>query len=538
MSQPWERYQQAKDPAQPGAAAIGSPAAPAQAASLTAADDKRDWVDKIKDYAKQKYDEANDPKQYDEKAFGMPLHIGNPEGRAAGKKFIDGASSILGYPFQFGDRIQDMGLDEKDTADKVGIPIPYTNDKKVTVRQLENLIGNTLGAKKASELTEFLGNKMFESSNKGIDAAVEIGKGKEGGVSPVLRKYGIRGGEESKLKQMDTLDREVFRPHQADVEAQATAAGGKPDMEKVVAELQQHINQKKSQWDNAMTSDRTETIAKMQADLEELRGMVPRASQPVTVASEPEVGYSANTAAREHQLNPSHGPEGVNFTNSRPPVETNTGAAVNTEMQTPIDARGQAIPAKQEGAIVGPDDEIVSLPRQSKTVMTKARPGPTLTQARELKTETGGDKSLWSRERKTSMQEWDKKKYGALQRAVEEGVDQGSPGQGAEYAKTNADWGRVLDAKPRAQLEAMREARKTSSTQVKGGLLAAGKGPAAAAMEAVRLLNKYGKSVGGYGLMTPEVATATTAAGTKGLIPSEEGGSNETNTQPWERYKK
>lgn len=174
------------DPNQPGVQAIGSNGTPGQ---------EPDWVDKIKSFASKIHQGmAQDMLKYNQENFNSAT---NPlqDSYEAASKVLGPISRVAAYPLQWGDRAEDLGVPGLDR----GIPVPFTNDKKVTAKQIANLAGNTVGAELGARAVGFGGEKIYKSAFKKIDEKM-LEKGKTP-FSEVMRENGMPAGSMEKIKE-------------------------------------------------------------------------------------------------------------------------------------------------------------------------------------------------------------------------------------------------------------------------------------------------------------------------------------------------
>ena len=244
------------DPAQPGVAAIGSNASPAQAQQL-------DWVDKLKQYGDSwQKPIVTDLGKYGKTTLNPSPNIVSPETQNTIQKIMS-----LGGVFNAGDWADKLGLE----PDKSYLNVPGTNGKKITARDIENVLGNMLGGKTVGKAAEGAGDNLFKAANKNLDLVAER-YGKEGGVSPVLKKYGIHGSDETRQTSMDDLGDKLQRKNQ-EAEELATASGAKPNMKAAAQSPQEFVDGLRKQWtiNGKMEPEQARIVDQFQGEIDNLK---------------------------------------------------------------------------------------------------------------------------------------------------------------------------------------------------------------------------------------------------------------------------
>lgn len=438
-----------QDPSQPPISAIGSNASPAAAQAVDQADNP-DWVDQIKRFASKSANYKSTPQQIE----GMPyksyeqMNTGMP----AAQGVIAPVAKAVSYPLQVGDRLADLGVEG---GDKPAFSVPFTNDKKISYKDIENLLGNAAVPEVAGDAAAAAGPAIWKSGLKKIAQYGEtVGKD----PLSVLKKYGFTGGYGDAVDLFNNL-KNKFQVEQPAAEEAATAAGAKPDMIDATKEARDNIQKYKDRWtiNGKMDPGHESMIEAMENDVNRTKA---KSSGPPIAQAQPEV-----------------------------PV-VDLGIDDKNAFESPESSKPKIIvPVPRENAppaMVAQDQPITSLPVPSKMI---EQPGPTVTQVRQMKSETGGNAD-WTPEQRGAWNNHQKAMYSGQKRIAEESIGKTlGPQAQKDYSENNADWGNILTTEDRAKILANQEANKSTS-QVTAMLAAAGGHgvPAAIANELTRAM--------------------------------------------------
>lgn len=224
------------DPNQPGVQAIGSNGTPGT-------NPEPDWVDKLKNYYDKTHEEMIAQQEKNNQAnFGSNM---NPIQNLIKKAlpYVAPVSKVLSYPLQWGDRAEDLGVPGLQN----GPHIPWTNNKKVTLKQMANLAGNTVGAELLARGVGVAGEGIYDSAFKKIDEKM-LEKGKTP-FSTVMKENGMPAGS---MKKIDKVADELRTTKTAERAADYQTAADKgvtvdpdypsPEAEAVIARMRRDPN--------------------------------------------------------------------------------------------------------------------------------------------------------------------------------------------------------------------------------------------------------------------------------------------------------
>lgn len=396
------------------------------------------------------------------KAAGAVMPGPNPVGMA------DLAKTVKGQAPHSAEYAERLGV-SPDLL-KMGVDVPGTNHKRITVGDMTNLVGDTATNPLTYGVAGMAGRKLYNNAIAPVE--IEGTRFGKDAVGDTMYKNGIRSplGLQEKVQGIVDQKMETAR----DLERKAAGAGAEVDMDKAMAPAKGLAADAAAR---AVEPQEVSLAKRMKRAIDSHMQLAARPGEDITrelpytvpkqieVPQEPLPGYKTSEPGTRVEAD-------IDTSQKGPPGPTVQGKYY----YGPNDTRGVQFPGAAEHVTNNPTDELIKLPRpmnrtmtlepKTATVLDQTEPtqGPSPIQTARMKTaayQKARDNAYDSLRRSDAYQTFRKAQGAGLKTETEASIGRAlGPEQEAQYRDANEEAGKLLStgkAQARVSNQAQRE---------------------------------------------------------------------------------